>query len=245
MKNCVVFAAGSTPGCRVAADSLRQAGVQIADRPGDTVSHVLLDVPSFNPEGHLRSGGSPKALLDTLPESVIICGGNLKHPALAAYQTVDLLQNEDYLSQNAYITAECALDVAMPYLRVTLRDCPVLILGWGRIGKCLGQLLKNIGAQVTIAARKEPDRAMIRVLGFQAAGFEVPLSDFRLIFNTVPAPVLNRERMSQCRPDCVKIDLASVPGMADEDVIHARGLPGIHVPETSGRLIAETLLQYL
>ena len=49
--------------------------------------------------------------------------------------------------------------------------------------------------------------------------------------------------MAHCLEDCVKIDLASKPGIEDEDVIIARGLPGIHFPESSGKLIADTLLR--
>ena len=46
-----------------------------------------------------------------------------------------------------------------------------------------------------------------------------------------------------CRPECLKIELASVSGMEGDDVIIARGLPGIWAPETSGRLIARTVLR--
>jgi dipicolinate synthase subunit A len=136
--------------------------------------------------------------------------------------------------------------VALPYLDITIRNCPTLIIGWGRIGKCLGQLLKNMGADIVIAARKETDRAMIRALGMKAVDInDLPdqLDRYRLIFNTAPELVLKREQMAHCREDCVKIDLASKSGMEDEDVIIARGLPGIHFPESSGKLIADTLLR--
>ena len=49
---------------------------------------------------------------------------------------------------------------------------------------------------------------------------------------------------AQCR-NCLKIELASLPGIAGDDVIPARGLPGIYVPESSGKLIADTLLHRL
>lgn len=245
MDHCMFYIAGSTPACGYAKSFLQAAGVCIAEHPSGDLTHLLLDVPSFGPEGKLRGGGSLEELLEKLPKNVIVCGGNLKHPSLTGYAAIDLLRSEEYIAQNAYLTAECALDVAMPYLSITLRECPVLILGWGRIGKCLARLLGSICSDITIAARKETDRAMIGALGYGAVDYKCDLSYYRLIFNTVPAPVLNREQMSHCNPDCVKIDLASVPGMDDADVIHARGLPGIHVPESSGKLIAETLIKLL
>jgi hypothetical protein len=63
---------------------------------------------------------------------------------------------------------------------------------------------------------------------------------YRVIFNTVPTLLLE-----QTSSRCLKIDLASVPGIAGEDVIHARGLPGKKAPESSGELIARRLLQLM
>lgn len=246
MEERLILSAGSAAAARYAFTYLSDSGLQAATSPSPDVTELLLDVPSFEASGCLRFGGSVERLLAQLPKDITVYGGNLDHPALAGYKKVDLLKDPGYLAENAYITAECALDVALPYLSITLRNCPTLILGWGRIGKCLGNLLKQIGADVTFAARKETDRAMIRALGFKAVDFsetEEQISSFRLIFNTVPEMVLCREVTALCHPDCVKIELASRPGIDAEDVIIARGLPGIHMPESSGKLIAETFLR--
>ena len=239
-----IFQAGSTRACRYAGSCLRNLGLSVTDTPGPDVRYLLLDIPSFGPDGMLRGGGDVGKILSQFPRDVMVCGGNLIHPALDGYETVDFLKDEVYLCENAYITAECALDVALPYLSRTIRGCPVLIIGWGRIGKCLGQLLKAIGADVTIAARNPAHRAIIHALGYHAEGIEaLPLNHYRLIYNTVPYPVLTREQMEACREDCVKIELASKDGMSGDDIIPARGLPGIHMPESSGQLIAETFLR--
>lgn len=247
MESNLIFCAGNTKAIRYASEYLKKLGLPVTDTPGSTVGHLLLDIPSFEVSGNLRLGGSVENLLAQLTGSITVYGGNLTHPALANLQTVDFLQDEDYLAQNAYITAECALDVALPYMTVTLRRCPVLILGWGRIGKCLGQLLHSIGADVTIAARKPADRAMIRALGFHAED-PTALTDcighYRLIYNTVPKLILNKETIAGCRKDCVKIELASKDGIEGDDIIIARGLPGVHLPRSSGKLIAETFLRY-
>ena len=101
-----------------------------------------------------------------------------------------------------------------------------------------------MGADVTIAARSTAHRAMVHALGYHAEAIDgLEPSHYRLIYNTIPHPVLNWEQMSLCREDCVKIELASKDGMEGEDIITARGLPGIHMPESSGKLIAETFLR--
>lgn len=247
MANDLIYFAGGTAASRYACTYLTELGLPIVQQPGAEVGHLILDVPSFGPEGQLRMGGDVDNILKILPADAIVYGGNLKHPALQDHRTVDFLQDADYLAQNAYITAECALDVALPYLHITLRDCPTLILGWGRIGKCLGQLLKVIDADVTIAARKEADRSILHALGYNTIHpslLNEQLGKYRLIFNTVPELILKRSQMAHCRADCVIIELASKNGMEHEDVIIARGLPGIHMPESSGILIAETFLRH-
>lgn len=243
--NMLVFPAGNTDACRYAAAFLKQAGIGLTDHPSPEVTHFLLDVPSFGADGMLRGGGELQQLLQMLPQNVIVIGGNLCHPALSQYRTLDLLQDAEYLAVNAAITADCALQAAAPLMTTTIADSPTLIIGWGRIGKCLAQLLKAVGTDVTIAARKSSDRAMAKALGLNAVGMEEltqPLPQYRLIFNTAPELVLHKEQAETAR-NCVKIDLASKPGIEGSDVVWARGLPGIHAPESSGKLIAQSVLR--
>ncbi len=243
MKSMLIYPAGSTAACRFACAELEDAGFPTIDHPSPEVTHLLLDVPSFAPDGTLRDGSSLPALLEMLPPGITVIGGNLSHPALEGYPMMDLLQDPGYLAENAAITAHCALEVAAKELPVVLARSPVLVIGWGRIGKCLARLLKALDAQVTVAARKETDQAMIRALGYRAADtarLENLLHRQRLVFNTVPHLLL-----PQTIPDrrCVKIDLASTPGIGGSDVIQARGLPGKLAPESSGHLIANTVYQ--
>ncbi len=219
----------------------------LIDHPAPEVTHLLLDVPSFQGDGLLRNGTSIEKILERLPETVRVIGGRLTHPVLDSYPRIDLLEDPMYLAQNAQITARCALRKAISYLDCTLLHCPVLVVGWGRIGKCLGKLLRDLGAEVTVAARKPQDRAMLEALGYPAAdpcALDGILSRMRLIFNTVPATVLTQEMCRSLPQNSVKIDLASVPGI-EADAIHARGLPGLLAPESAGILIAQTITRLL
>lgn len=244
MTKPLLYCAGKTAAARYAAWYLAQAGVPMAREPEEAVRHLLLDVPSFDSAGNLRLGGSFPELLAKLSPDATVFGGNLGD--LVPKNGVDFLKDPLYQAENAYITAECALEIALERLPRTLRGCPVLILGWGRIGRCLSKLLTALGADVTIAARKASDRALSQALGYQAE--DIPsltdhLSLFRLLFNTVPAPVLSQEALALCGADCVKIELASRTGLEGEDIVVARGLPGTHMPESSGQLIARTYLR--
>lgn len=221
---------------RRAGEYLEKMGLHVTHTAAPDVTHLLLPVPSF------PSGDEYLAhILADLPDNVIISGGNLSSALLKSYSCVDFLQDPYYLAENAAITAQCAAklikDTHAP------KNCRVLILGWGRIGKCLGFCLRDLGSKVTISARKNTDLAMIKALGFDSvsiaeAGAET--QHFDIIINTVPAMILPQ---LQCSKDCLVLELASSPGMGGVQIINGRGLPNRLAPDASGKLIAETFLR--
>lgn len=248
MKEPIFYIAGHTDALHFAETALKKKGLQFTPIPDKSVTHLLLGVPSFEPDGSLKGGGRLEDILPQLAPEVTVCGGMLKNPLLDGYRVVDLLDDPGYVAENARITAHCAVGLAMKKLPVTLWHCPVLVIGWGRIGKCLAQLLNAMGAMVTVAARKESDRAMLLALGYDTVdtqGLGNSLARYRVIFNTAPVTVLSGEDLYDCSDDCLKIELASCLGIAAPDVIWARGLPNKDAPETSGELIARTILRLL
>ena len=105
-----------------------------------------------------------------------------------------------------------------------------------------------MGAAVTVTARKETDRNMLRALGYNAENMQTllhGLAAFRVIFNTVPSVVLEESKLSHCRRGCLKIELASSPGITGKDVISALGLPGKMAPESTGLLIAQSIIRLI
>lgn len=248
MNTRIFFSAGHTDALDHCVRDLQYRGCNILSAPTDRVTHLLLPVPSFEPDGSLKGGGELSAVLERLPKSVTVIGGNLTHPALKDYSSIDLLKDPIYLAENANITAHCAVTLAAKQLPVTLQRCPVLVIGWGRIGKCLAALLRQLGAHVSVYARKEADKAMLLALEYDIADITPPAYDlmrYRVIFNTAPYMVLPAELLKNCCPACLKIDLASVQGMEGKDVIWARGLPNKNAPESSGELIARTVLRLI
>ena len=245
MDDITLFCAGSTQATRYACDILSSKGINTFYEPCDAIKYVLLDIPSLGPANTLRSGEDLEGVLSAIPNNATLIGGRLDHPLLEKYPKYDLLKNESYLKENARITAYCALHIIGEALPVTLEDCPVLVIGWGRIGKVLTSLLVRVGAHVTVATRDIRSAASLAKLGISTVlTNEFIPPQYKLIVNTAPATVLNDE---WCRhyTGAVKIDLASVNGLPGEDVIWARGLPGRCAPESSGKLIARYVLDYL
>ena len=222
-----------TDAMEYATDILRGAGYRISSFPESDTGHLLLTVPSFpNGTEYLEP------VLTALPQNVRVYGGFLNEPPLIGYERIDFLADPYYLARNAAITAACTIEIMENLLNQDVDGHSALILGWGRIGKCLGQQLQSQGAHVTIAARKNSDLAMIDALGYRAMNLNNLRLDSQFIINTIPAMVLPQVPANICA-----IDLASKPGIGGENVTVARGLPGKMHPAESGRLIAETFLR--
>lgn len=239
MSEHVFYSAGQTEALSYGVKYLQQSGCVFSSKPDKNVTALLLDTPCRNPE-------QLPQLLAQLPKDITVVGGKLGILELQGYQTVDLLEDPLYLAENADITAHGAIKLALGLLPVTLRDLPVLVIGWGRIGKCLARLLQQLGCQVTVAARKETDRAMLIALGYNGVELSAnrPVcAGYRVIFNTVPAQVLTQKQLQQYPAECLKIELASQPGLVGEDIINGRALPNRCAPESSGQLIARSILR--
>ena len=142
---------------------------------------------------------------------------------------------------NAFPTCEGALQLAMEQTAFTLQNARCLVIGAGRIGMLLARKLYALDAQVTVSARCTRDFARIAAAGLHAldtrrlAGH---LAGFDLIFNTVPAPILTTEVLSDMKPPCFIIDLASPDGCR---VLHALSLPGKVAPLSAARAVFDTV----
>ena len=191
----------------------------------------------------------------------LVCGGKLgEELCLQAVRggllVADLMTRPAFLVGNAVLTAEGALQRLMENSPRSLWQSTVLLTGWGRIGSILAQRLLGLGARVTVAARKGAQRAMAEAMGCRAVSFEElesRLGSFDFVVNTVPAPVLTDAMLCCLRPDCLLLELASLPGGFDRQlaenigltVLMAPGLPGSCSPYTAARLIQRTVYEII
>ena len=234
MKRPTMYIPVSTAALDAAACQLRSRGVVFTDTAQEA-EYLLYPAPT-----RLEMLGEC-----TMDHTVI--GGNLDF-LNDGVARLDLLKDPYYLADNAAITAEAALGLLLKELRCELTRANILILGWGRIGKCLTHQLHHLGVNVTAYTRKDADRAMLRALGYRYAAPEDlhrGLSRFHCIINTIPAPILAEEAAHAMRRDALKLELATGFWLPGTDVVDAHGLPGRCKPEASGALIAKTIIYHL
>ena len=169
---------------------------------------------------------------------------------------LDYYDREEVQIANAVPTAEGAIQYAMQAVGHTLHGSSCLVVGYGRIGKLLAHRLQWLGADVSVAARKLSDLAWVRAYSLTPIPINQlshELQKFDLIFNTVPAKVLDTECLQRIRESCVLFELASKPGGFDEEdvkeyglrEIDARGLPAKVAPKSAACVIRDSMYQIL
>ncbi len=239
--------------------------VQTVDRISELKERadcLVLPLPATSDGTTVRTPYSGKSislesLVPTVKEGGIVFGGMLTPDVRRIFEdrnitAADYAVREEFAVLNAVATAEGAIQVAMEELPTTLSGRNVLILGAGRIARALIDKLSGFHTRITIAARKCSDLARARSCGCEAVHINdigSVIGSSEVIFNTVPAVLLDEKLLKKTAPGCLVIDLASKPGGVDFDTAGMLGiktvwllsLPGKVAPVTSGEVIAETI----
>ena len=185
-------------------------------------------------------------------EKTIFLGGKMP---IIDERHIDYSLREEFLIKNAVPTAEGAIEIALQELNTTLNGANAVVVGYGRIGKYLAEILKGLNCNVSVIARKESARATAEISGHTTFAFgEIDVyKSADIVFNTVPFTVIGDTELKAIHRGTAIIDLASLPGGVDEEsaktnnvkMIRALALPGKTAPETAGRVIFETVVTIL
>ena len=224
-------------------------------------SCAVLPVASADGSGNIYSPCSSAPLtagdIDRLLslDGIILAGKadeNLRS-AFPGREIVDYMLREELNLKNAVPTAEGAVQLALEELPVTLNGLRVLVVGMGRIGTAITEILKGFGADVTVAVHNSRGAAKARLHGLRSVPTRRIGGGYGLVFNTVPKLIFDRELLERYDRSTLFIDLASRPGGIDLNAavglgikaIWALGLPGKTAPVTAGEIIADTVSSIL
>ena len=198
---------------------------------------VVLPIPVSRDGVHLFGSGEACILvsdvLSALQKGQRVFGGGFSEAICEAIEeagatAVDFLKDEAFVLKNAAFTAQGALRLLLEHTGEPLQNLPVLVTGYGRVGKATATLLKDVGCRVTVAARNEAQRTEARLSGCDAVGLSSLPPQTAAVFNTVPARIFSAQTLSRFSAGTLFIELASAPfGAAQEDV---RALGLHHIP---------------
>ena len=204
---------------------------------------VVNDPPRFRGAGMIT-----EEILAFAPRDARVFSCGPLHPHVKDGRLVDLWADEALLVENARLTAEGAVASAMRAASSCLRGMRCMVIGWGRIGQALTELLVALNARVTVASRTPANRLRAAERGAEAADaadIGPALPGHKLIFNTAPRLMLDAATLPGADRDAMLIDLASPPYGIDLHAAWALGLRAWREPGLPGRYCPQSAAQAL
>ncbi len=218
----------------------------------ESFENIILPFPSKRENISFLTEGAN--LSEVLHENQTVIGGLIEEQIkddldTAGIPYVDYFESEAYVLKNAYFTSQGAVRLLLENTEDFLVGKNVLITGFGRIGKSLAAMLKNLGMNVFVAARSEKALAEATMSGFGVFGIpqiKSTLFYYNFIFNTVPHRIFDEADIKKLPKSTVYFELASSPfGAEREDFeahlknyVFASALPGKFLPEAVAENIA-------
>lgn len=162
------------------------------------------------------------------------------------FQVYPLMDDTVFVNENALFTAEGAVFRAMQVSSFALSGENIAVIGYGRIGRMLTEMLVGLNAEVTVFSRRESGRLQAMARGAKGASCEClcpMISDKRIIFVTSPDRILSLRELSYVSKDAFLFDLSSKPYGIDHEAarklalsLHVEGaLPGRYCPQSAAR----------
>ncbi|WLD95203.1 dipicolinic acid synthetase subunit A [Alkalihalobacillus sp. AL-G] len=169
---------------------------------------------------------------------------------------VKLFERDDVAIYNSIPTVEGTIMMVIQHTDTTIHQSNVMVLGLGRVGMSVARTFANLGANVSVGARKSEHLARITEMGLKAfylKDLESEVNKVDVCINTIPIQIVTANVIAKMPAHTLIIDLASKPGGTDFRFAEKRGikallapgLPGIVAPKTAGKIIANVLTQLL
>ncbi len=235
------------------------SGIKYCDNPQKAMhssSVIVLPLPAIKCENVLSFLSIAEYARKS--QSVII-GGMFSQYMINTMESLgirffDYYNDECFTIKNAYITAEGALSLAMQTLETDIGHSDFAILGYGRIGSALGEIVSANKGAVSVYARRKTAQTLAKERGLQAFDISgISSSHHDVIFNTIPERIISNESILGLDPSTVMIELASAPGGFDIEIaeqhgikcISAQGLPGKYAPLSAGEAVADAISEII
>ena len=134
------------------------------------------------------------------------------------------LKNEQYLTENARLTAEGAVWAAMNKMSIALCDAKCLVIGYGRIGKCLANITKGFGMN-TIAYdpyfTKNGENDTVESVDLNTLYKESDFIFLTVLLNTQTEHMINKTSISKMKKNVLLVNISRGGLINTKDLIEA------------------------
>ena len=214
----------------------------------DIDTYCESDVILLSPRAELSDRELRSLFSRVSAKTTVFCGNGSTVKGYFGGRVLDYSDDEAFLCENAYITAQCALKLTLDNIDTVLFGKRALIVGYGRIGKYLATMLRDLGAVVFVCARRRESQLDAFYNGCIPVSLDDgSISSFDLIYNTVPEIIIKKSFTERLSDKAVIFELASLPGGFEDTsrVITARGLPGKMLQRSGADAITDFVLRNL
>ena len=219
------------------------------DLPYESV--VILPIPTTRDGVTLNGVGSSLWELFPLADRGVIFVGYGIPPLIGerlrslGADIYDASLDEDFLMENAKITAHGALGRIMTETDRDVSELSVGVIGYGRIGSTLSELLLFLGAKVRIFSGSEKKITALAVEGVDASSADDgDFSDLDILINTAPKKILTRNKEAALLSSGIRIiELASGKNFSSDEISVMASIPDKMYPISSGRLYAKHIMR--
>ena len=216
------------------------------------VEHViLLPIPSTKDNRTvLNTKVYINDVLDMLDGETLVSGYGLPSEFILGARdrgakVVDLALDEEFLVENAELTALCTLGIFLCSTKSSPREVNVGIVGYGRIGKSLTNLFLYLGAHVKVLTSRDDTRLELCEWGVASSSSvgDGRLDGLDVLINTAPAVLFNRKSI----PNGLRVmDLASGDNFPDIPTVEKYpSIPAKMFPCSAGRAWGRAIERYL
>jgi hypothetical protein len=214
-------------------------------------SLIILPIPTTRDGVTICGCGSPlRDLFSFVYRGVAVAGYGIPqavkdHMSSLGAGVYDAAEDEDFLMENARITAHGALGRIMTETDRDISELSVGVIGYGRIGSNLSELLLFLGARVRIFSGSENKIIELAAQGADACGVDSgSFSDLDILVNTAPKKILSEKMESELLSSGIRIiELASGKNFSSDEVIVMSSIPDRMYPISSGRMYAKYIIR--
>ncbi len=215
---------------------------------------IILPIPTSRDGVHI--GGSDVTVFEAVAgadASTLVVGYGIPQNVrdelhLVGSVVCDSLYDEEFLLENAVLTALGTLGVILTTETRSPSDMKIGIVGYGRIGKQLTRMLMYLGSQITVFTSREGVRLELCECGVEAkmSLADTELGSLDLLINTAPAQIFDTTEGGMFPSSLRVIDLASgvnFPGIGTVEKYPS--LPARRFPHSAGHVWFNSVRRYL